>query len=365
MAKVKLPAGPGELTADWLTSALRETETISSSAVTGLDYEIIGEGVGVLGQLARFNLTYDKPEDGAPASLVGKFPAKMQENRDLANMFRFYQREVGFYEQIAEEVELRTPKRYFSHFDTETNDFVLLMEDLGHSRCGNQVEGCARQEAATTILNMAPFHATWWNKVDTPELDWIPYGNDPIQHFAQSSYNDGWENFARNFGDRLSPRALAIAERLKTKIIAMEDAFTRPPLTIAHGDLRYDNLFFGADGEMAVADWQIIVRARGPYDIGYFLSQSVDPADRKAIEMDVLRGYHDKLLEDGVTGYSFEELFDDYRRCAMFCLVYPVIGGGNLDLANVRGVELFGAMLDRSIATILDLDCDEMIPNGS
>src|SRR3989304_1630112 len=74
MAKVRLPAGPQELTADWLTSALRETGTISNSAVTGLDHEIIGEGVGVLGQLARFNLTYDSPEAGAPKSLIGKFP---------------------------------------------------------------------------------------------------------------------------------------------------------------------------------------------------------------------------------------------------------------------------------------------------
>src|SRR3990172_5096795 len=185
MAKVRLPAGPQELTADWLTSALRETGTISNSAVTGLDHEIIGEGVGVLGQLARFNLTYDSPEAGAPKSLIGKFPAAVQDNRDLANMFRFYEREVRFYERIADEVELRTPKRYYSHFDDETNDFVLLIEDMHPARCGNQVTGCARQEAASTILNMAPFHATWWNKVDTPKLDWIPYGNDPIQHFAE------------------------------------------------------------------------------------------------------------------------------------------------------------------------------------
>jgi hypothetical protein len=60
MARVKLPAGPRELTADWLTSALRETGTISASAVTGVDYDIIGERVGVLGQLARVRLQYDK-----------------------------------------------------------------------------------------------------------------------------------------------------------------------------------------------------------------------------------------------------------------------------------------------------------------
>jgi thiamine kinase-like enzyme len=230
------------------------------------------------------------------------------------------------------------------------------------ARCGNQVEGCSQKEAETTVLNMAPFHATWWGKVDTPQLDWIPYGNDPIQHFAESSYNDGWDNFVRNFGDRLSSRAMAIAERFKTKIIATEDAFTKPPITIAHGDLRYDNLFFADDGEMAVADWQIIVRARGPYDVAYFLSQSVNPADRKTCEMGILRRYHETLLEREVKNYSFDQCFDDYRMSAMFCLVYPVISGGTLDLANDRGVELVAAMLDRSVATILDLDCDEMIP---
>jgi len=362
MAKVKLPAGPREVTPDWLTAALRENGVISDSAVTGFEIEIIGEGVGVLGQLARFSLNYDSAEPGAPKSLIGKFPAAMQENRGLANLFRFYEREVRFYERIAEEVELRTPKRYFSHFDEDTSDFVLLIEDMSPSRCGNQVEGCSQDEARTTVLNMARFHATYWGKVDTPQLDWIPYGNDPIQHFAESAYNDGWESFKRNFGGQLSTRAMAIAERFRTKIIAAENAFTTPPLTIAHGDLRYDNLFFSDSGEMAVADWQIVLRAPGVYDVAYFMSQSVNPDDRRACEMPILRAYHDILLERGVAGYSFDRLFDDYRRCAMFCLVYPVIAVGNLDLANERGVALFTAGLDRSMSTILDLDCDEMIP---
>jgi hypothetical protein len=362
MAKVELPAGPAEVSAEWLTSALGEAGTISAATVAGVDYEIIGEGVGVLGQLARFRLTYDKPETGAPASLIGKFPAKTQDNRDLANLFRFYEREVRFYEQISEEVELRTPKRYFSYFDTDTSNFVLLMEDLGASRCGDQVAGCAREEAEATVLRMAPFHATWWNKVDSPRLGWIPYGNDPIQHFAESSYNDCWDNFVRIFGDRLSPQAMAIAERLKTKIVALEDIFASGPVTIVHGDLRYDNLFFSDEGEMAIADWQIITRARGAYDIAYFMSQSVNPDDRRAVEMDVLRAYHEKLMEHGVRDYSFDQCFNDYRLTAMFCLVYPVIAGGTLDLANERGLTLARTMLDRSITTILDLNCDEMLP---
>jgi hypothetical protein len=362
MAKLKLPAGPREVTPDWLTAALRETGVISDSVVTGFDVEIIGEGVGVLGQLARFKLTYDSPEPGAPTSLVGKFPAAAQENRDLAHALHFYECEVRFYELIAEDVELRTPKRYYSYFDNDTHDFVLLMEDMAPARCGDQVAGCSPEEAKQTALNIARFHATWWGRVDTPQLDWIPYGNAPVRHFVESAYNGGWEDFTHNFGDRLSPRAMAIAERFRTKIIATADALTKPPLTIAHGDLRYDNLFFSENGQMAVADWQIIVRARGPYDVAYFLSQSVNAAGRKACEMDILHSYHETLLERGVKGYSFGQCFDDYRSCAMYCLVYPVISGGNLDPGNERGVELVTAMLDRSVATILDLDCDEMIP---
>jgi len=361
MARVKLPAGPRELTAEWLTSALRETGTISASAVTGLDYEIIGEGVGNLGQLARFGLQYDKPEDGAPASLVGKFPAAMQENRDLANLFRFYEREVRFYEQIADEVELRTPKRYYSHFDDETKDYVLLVEDMHPARCGDQVAGCPPEEAATLIREMARFHATWWDRVQTPELEWIPWGNAPENAVAQPAYQDAWQPFLEKFGDRLPPNALRAGERLYHTANAIQDMLTVPPMTIAHGDLRYDNLFFDST-QMAVADWQIISRARGPYDVAYFMSQSVNSADRRACEMDILRSYHETLLEHGARDYSFDQCLTDYRAFAMFCLVYPVITGGTLDLANERGVELVTAMLDRSVATILDLDCDEMIP---
>jgi thiamine kinase-like enzyme len=358
----KLPAGPQELTADWLTAALRETGVISATSVRAFDYEIIGVGVGILGQLARFDLTYDSPEAGAPPSVIGKFPAAAQETRDLCNLFRFYEREVRFYERIAGEVELRTPKRYYSRFDDETNDFVLLMEDMAPAHCGDQLAGCSQEEAMTAMLNMASFHATWWGKVDMPQLDWIPYGNDPINLHVEPAYNDAWETFTRNFGDRLSPRAMAIAERLKTKITVFVNDSASPPLTIAHGDLNYGNLFFSDDGEMTVVDWQFVTRGNGTGDLGFFLSQSMNTADRRACEMEILHRYHEKLLEHGGKDYSFDQCFDDYRGAAMSCLVNPVIGCSSLDLGNERGVKMFTANLDRSIATILDLDCDEMIP---
>lgn len=361
MAKVELPAGPQELSASWLTSALRETGTITDSSVSAFTCETIGEGVGVLGQLARVRLEYDSPETEAPASLVGKFPAPVQANRALANLFRFYEREVRFYEEIANEVELRTPTRYYSRFDPETSDYVLLMEDMHPAECGDQVAGCPVEVATSLLHEMARFHATWWESRRLPSLEWIPLGDAPVMQFAEQAYKGSLPRFLDVFGSELQPRAISILERFQDKVIALQHVINKPPLTIAHGDLRFDNLYLGPNGT-AVGDWQIIQRSRGAYDVGYFLSQSIDTAARRTSEMEILRGYHETLVENGVKNYTFDQCFNDYRAFAMFCLVYPVISGGTLDLANDRGVELVQTMATRSIATILDLDCDKMIP---
>jgi hypothetical protein len=363
MASITLPAGPQELTADWLTAALRETGTIGHGvAVESFETETIAEGVGLLGQLARVKLTYRGATGGEPVMLIAKFPAAVAENRDLANALRFYEREVFFYERIADDVELRTPKRYFSHLDTDAGTFVLLIEDLHPARVGNQIEGCRPEEAEATLERMAHFHATWWERDETRALDWIPYGSDAVHNFVEESFQQAWPVVLQNFGEHVPERVRKAGDRMQTRIIQMQHIFSEPPVTICHGDLRYDNLFF-SPGEMAVADWQIILRGRGPYDAAYFLSQSVNPADRKATEMTILRRYHDTLVAAGVRDYSFDHCLHDYRFAAMYCLVYPVIAGGGLDLANERGVALATAMLKRSVATILDLACDELIPD--
>ena len=45
----------------------------------------------------------------------------------------------------------------------------------------------------------------------------------------------------------------------------------------------------------------------------------------------------------------------------LFCVAYPVIAGGSIDLGNERGVALFHAMTDRCLAAIRDLNCAELL----
>ena len=368
MAELTIPAGPEALTPEWLTQALRETGTIKKSAVTSFDMEQdIAAGTGLIGQLARLTPHYDQTEEGAPRSLIAKFPAATPENREIGDLLRFYEREIRFYEEIADEIELRTPRRYYSAMDIDAKEYVLLLEDLSQARVGDQLAGCSLAEAELVIRELAKLHATWWDHPRLEELDWMPKANDPLMaQPVADSYQQAWGPFREQFGDGPARSILETGERLGEKITAILDQTADPPRTIVHGDCRLDNLFFapkeGGD-PLAVIDWQISLRGRGPYDVGYFMSQSIDPSERKAKEMDMLRMYHRTLMENGVRDYDFDQCLHDYRLSTLFCLAYPVISGGTLDLANERGLALVTAMLERSVAAITDLNAGELLPD--
>ena len=84
-------------------------------------------------------------------------------------------------------------------------------------------------------------------------------------------------------------------------------------------DYQLENLMFGATGgeSCKVVDWQFVKRGRGMWDIAYFLSEDFAPAQRRAIEMELLHDYLRILDDCGVRDYSFDEAMYDYRLCLL------------------------------------------------
>lgn len=363
---IKIPAGPQELTAEWMTEALRSFGVIKDATVTAIKPTVIGEGSGFIGQLAQVALTYDKHEPGAPASLIAKFPGASETGRYIGNLFDFYHREIRFYDEIAEEVELRTPKRYYSAANRDTQEYVILLEDLAPCVVGDHAAGCTLAEADLAVRNIAKFHAAWWEHPRLEEIaGWMPTVDGLVHQSAQQSYQEAWGPFIENFGDRLSPEMKKVAEQIGQNVIKLQSSISDRPHTIVHADYRTDNLFFkGPEGgaEFAVIDWQISCRGRGVFDVAYLLCGGLDADVRKANEERLLHLYHDTLVANGVTGYSFEQCWREYRRMALYVLVYVVISLGTLDFANERGLALFDAWLRRSIAAIDELNAAEEMP---
>ncbi len=364
MAAVTLPATFDALTPEWLTSALRRNGHLDGATVRSVQYEPVGQGVGILCQLARLTLDYDGDATEAPRSLVAKIPSTDPQTRAMVSVFRFYEREVRFYTELAGDLSVATPRRYAGDFDPDTGDFILLLEDLTARRLGDQLAGSSLDDAELTIRELARLHAAWWNHPRLDAIGWMPDSSDPINKAGVAMYPQAWPIFMERVGQSLPAAMQRTGERLGAEVGAILDRFVTGPRTICHGDPRAENLFFAAnpgDPALTLIDWQISVKAAGTYDLGYFMSQSLDTEVRRAHEQDLLKLYHSLLCEGGVTGYSFDDMMEHYRWTVLFCFAYPVMAAGFGDLSNERGYQLATTMMNRSAAAIIDWDAGALL----
>jgi hypothetical protein len=362
MVTQTIPITFEELTPAWLTEALRAAGMLGAAAVSSVAWTPIGQGVGILCQLARLSLGYDGPAPDAPASLVAKLPSPQEQTRALAHAFRFYEREVAFYRELSHDVAIATARPYHAVCDPTTQDFTLLLEDLGGRRMSDQVTGCTADDAALAVGELAKLHAPWWNDPRLATIAWLPMADSPINKAGMSLYPMAWPVFQQQ-GHPIPARLQLVGERMDVACMQILDRFGTGPHTICHGDYRSDNFIFGGPGEppLTVLDWQISLQAAGVYDVAYFLSQSVSVEVRRAVERDLLRGYHEALLAGGVRDYSLDQCLSDYRWALLFCFNYPVVGGGLGDISTVRGKALVEAMWERSSTAILDWDADALL----
>jgi hypothetical protein len=359
-----IPRSPAEITPGWLTGVLREANVIRDANIVSITTEAIGAGAGFLGQLARLILTYDRDEAGAPGALIAKLPALDPGGRGVANAFRFYEREIRFYEDIAADTHMSIPRRYYSAMDVEGDEYLLLLEDMAPAVVGDEAPGCSVEQAELAITSLARFQATWWNSPRLDELDWMPAVNGPVQQVAVGAYQQAWQPFCQFAGERLSPAMMQLGEQLQHHVLDVLDALEPAPRTIIHGDFRGDNVFYG-DGASAPSfraiDWQISSKGRGVFDVAYFLSTSVLPEARKSHEQRFVRLWHDIISDQNDTkDYTFEDAFLDYRISALFMHVYTVVAIGTLDSANERGLLLFNEWLRRRSTAIEELACHEL-----
>ena len=361
-----IPETPGEITEAWLTEALRGRGVISGATVASIERETLGEGAGFIGQLARLRLTYDGIADGAPLTMIAKMPAADAGARQVAAVYGLYEREYRFYRELADEVRFRTARCYYADGDAEQVRYVLLLEDLGEMGSpGDQVKGCTAEEMRTVLTQLALHHAGWWSSPRLDDITWLPLGTDLVIGAMVQVYPAVWEKALETMGAHMAPAIREVVPTLAARTTALMASFAEGPLTLAHGDFRLDNVFFGKPGsgyELAVIDWQSPNRGIGAYDIAYFLYGNVDIETRRAHEMEALRSYHRALADHGVTGYSFDQLTLDYRASLLASLAIFIVNAGTLDTANERGVALFEMFFDRLSAAIMDHNALELLP---
>lgn len=369
MTTATLPTTPAETTPEWLTGALRGTGAIGpGTRITAITSELVGEGAGFIGLVARLGLTYAGDTAGAPGTLIAKFPAPDPGSRQVGNLYGLYEREVRFYNGLAGDCGLEVPRCYFAAYDADAGQSLVLIEDLdGLGRFGDQVTGCTPDEARLAVHSLARFQARWWQHPRLETFPWMPTADALVRNAMLTAYEQCWGLYAERYGHLLTPGFSAAGLTLHRRILAHLDRFASNPLTICHGDFRPDNMFFGnatSGRPLIVFDWQSPNRGWGAYDLAYFIAGSLETDLRRRHEDDLLAEYHGLLMEGGVTGYPLEQLRNDYRACMAVMTGISIINGATLPMTNQRALDLFVQMFERFVAAIEDQDVLSVLATG-
>jgi hypothetical protein len=354
---MSIPQSLGEFTPAWFNTYCQFGGTVSGASAVR-----IGEGVGLLGQLARVELTY-ATGDG-PSSVVVKIASAIDAMVQMATQYGFYDREVSFYREAASQLD-NVPHCYFANMHESTAPFVIVMEDMSAHRMVDQVAGCGADDAHAIMRAAAKVHAKYWANDALDSLTWLPPVNNPLYKAAEGQYNALYDGFLERYGDGLSPYGRQVADALRTSIGAMQDQwFETRPLTLAHYDLRLDNVLFGRgdDTNVYLIDWQLSAKQFGAFDVAYFIGWSMTDDVRRAITPSLITAYHDELVARGVPNYSRQTCEDDVRRGMLGVATMGVVGSMAVPAENERAQQLLDAYAQRSFAACDDLRPLEFLP---
>jgi Ecdysteroid kinase-like family len=326
-----------ELDGPWLSAALGERVSIKSSTPISGGYST-----------AMYRLELEGQRE-APASVIVKLPVSGQV-RQLLDGIGAYVREVTFYAELAGDVPVRVPEAYAAEMAPDSTDFVLVLEDLSALEPVDQLTGLTLEQAETAVDALARFHAWSWEHERLERLaDRFPpldsgvaggvYGQ--FARFFGMSWQAARElpvvaDDVKVFGDRWSELLPTFVSELST------------PRTIAHGELRADNLFLLPDGGLLMIDFQTVAQQAGIVDVAYLVAQSLPVEVRRGNDEQLVRRYVDALAAAGIKDYDHQRAWSQYRVALAFNLLLPGLAFMQYENSDDRGKQLLVEMLRRT-----------------
>ena len=316
----RVPRVPDDLTAGWLTTALRFKKHLTDDAsVTAVTYKPIGEGGGVMGVIVLLKLTLsENAPSSCPKSMVAKFTPQGKLPIPRFMLRAAFTAESHFYNDFTVAGGgMSRPECYFAMYDKPRRKptFCMLLEDMMPATAYTRVGSCDEVEKLhAAIATLAKLHARWWNHPKSPPLNWLVH---PTQDFGGLLINGfkmvtvkGLAALSKCYGQTYAPilawqpilkrrhkfilselmrpvrpqlsiprpsaRPIPAALRLPIGLTRRPPGRDRAPqpLTMIHGDAHIENVFYDArfPGSCAFIDFGNMMFSQGMYDVAFFMA---------------------------------------------------------------------------------------------
>ena len=307
-----LPVLPDQVTAAWLTAALRQKRpglTVTRAEVVEV----------IWGTSTKIRVSLEGEGPGAremPRTLIVK--GGFEEHSP--KMAPMYANEIRFYADVQPYVPMPSPVCYFAGSDPNSHQSIVIMEDLkreGVVFC-DPLKPQTFEQVARRLEDMAAYHAATWQSPEfKPGGRWndVPCRFDSwgLEFMQRYLVPEVWAHYMA------SPRGAAASVRYHDRDW-MEHALRRigeiqyaQPRCLIHGDTHLGNLYIYEDGRPGFLDAQIAHTA-WHHEVSYHIVCALDVADRGRWEGALLERYLGALGRHGVAAPDFEAAWLDYRR---------------------------------------------------
>jgi aminoglycoside/choline kinase family phosphotransferase len=334
--RVTLVPSVDELDAAWLSHHL------SLRGITNVTVTSVGQG-----QVAHcYRLSIE--HDAGTSSVIAKVPSNNDVSRATAALQHLYEREVSFYQHLASSIATRTPRCYVAERD-DTDNFLLLLEDLSPSAVIDQFAGVSLASARAGLSALAGLHGPTHARTELHDAPWLRGVSTELRPLYESVLPILFDQFLERYDARLD-------EELRTMVLALKDRlalfseYVTPFPCVTHGDFRTDNLLIDACGgavALAVVDWQTVGVGSPLLDVAYFLTTSLSPEDCAGHEFELLDYYLTKMR-----GYGVEIPVDvarhEFARYTLQPIVMLVAASVIVEQTE-RGDDMFLAMIERAL----------------
>lgn len=346
-----------QVTPQWLTTVLSKSDALTSGTVAAFEADT---GSGNWSANARLTVRY---EAGSQGTLPQRLFLKLVD-ADLDDEF-FGPSEVDYYLHDYIGVEDAPLVRcYDAAFSAEQLRYHILLEDLSasHVTAGNKAP--TLEYGLALAEGFAAMHAQWWGSTRLAEANAPIHSAEHIQRFVDIA-EPGVGHILKRFSAELEPHWPETMRTLFAKHprAIIERAQDDNGFTLIHGDAGPYNILVPSQGDRPIYiidrqpfDWSLTTWL-SVYDLAYAMVLSWDVEARRSMETPILEHYHVQLIERGVTDYSWEQLFDDYRLCVpMGVYIATEYCRGGLNNPAPRWLP----KLKRSLTACDDLHCSEL-----
>jgi hypothetical protein len=242
----------------------------------------------------------------------------------------FAQREVTFYTKVAPRMYNRFDKKslplalcYDAYYDDDSARAHLLLDDISDKYFPAK-QGLPPTERHTMMVleKLANFHAYWWENPALDEMDDLPTEESIAAN--EQGYRDAYDPFLTEMQYSLSARHREILDKLLATgypTLRRDNLLAGRRLSIVHRDAHPENVLYAFDS-IKMIDWQSWRIDAPTDDIAYFIACHFSSHTRRFKEKPMLQRYYDTLTRNRVQGYSWDDLWDDYRASVARCILF-------------------------------------------